>query len=48
MLQPTMRRWKETAMTFIARGVGGLAAAVLVAFGLAGILSEAHRAPDQP
>ena len=31
----------------IARGVGGLTAAALVALGVAGVLSEVHRAPDQ-
>jgi hypothetical protein len=31
----------------IVRGVGGLTAAALFALGVAGVLSEAHRAPDQ-
>jgi hypothetical protein len=35
-------------MTIIALGISGLAAAAVVALGLAGVLSEAHRAPDQP
>ena len=33
--------------TTIALGLGGFTAAALVALGLAGVLSELHRAPDQ-
>jgi hypothetical protein len=32
----------------IARAIGGLTATALVALGVAGVLSEVHRAPDQP
>jgi hypothetical protein len=39
---------RETLMTIITRGLGGLTAAALVALGVAGLLSEVHRAPDQP
>ena len=35
-------------MTTFTRGLGGLTAAALVALGVAGLLSEVHRAPDQP
>jgi hypothetical protein len=35
-------------VTLIALGLSGLAAAAVIAVGLAGVLSEAHRAPDQP
>jgi hypothetical protein len=31
----------------IVRAIGGLTAAALFALGLAGVLSEVHRAPDQ-
>ena len=31
----------------IARSLGGLTAAALIALGVAGVLSEAHRAPGQ-
>jgi hypothetical protein len=48
MLQVHRQALKETVMTIIALGISGLAAAAVVALGLAGVLSEAHRAPDQP
>ena len=34
-------------MSIVVRGACGLTAAALVALGLVGVLSEAHRAPDQ-
>jgi hypothetical protein len=38
---------KEIAVTILTRGIGGLAVAAVVALGVAGVLSEAHRAPGQ-
>ena len=38
---------KEIEVTILTRGLGGLTVAALLALGLAGVLSEAHRAPDQ-
>jgi hypothetical protein len=35
-------------MTILARGMGGLTAGALLALGVLAVLSEAHRAPDQP
>ncbi len=34
-------------MTIVAWSLGGLTAAAVLALGLAGVLSEVHRAPDQ-
>ncbi len=44
------RQAKETPLMtlMIARGLGGLTAAALLALGVAGVLAETHRAPDQP
>ncbi len=48
MLRRIVNRIKETVMSIVVRGAVGLTAAALAAFTLIGVLSEAHRAPDQP
>jgi hypothetical protein len=38
---------KEIEVTILTRALGGLTVAAVLALGFAGVLSEAHRAPDQ-
>ncbi len=43
-----MKREQENTMSILAASMAGLTAAALLALGAIGVLSEAHRAPDQP